>query len=585
MDLLRNTLQTIQKNLGQLTLTHKLLVAMIAVVITMSMLLVWSYTSRASYVEFLPGATPEQLTKASAFLTSRGVTPDTRNGRLFVLSTQHAALFSDYVQSGNLPEDASMLFKGMLERQTWYSTRQQNEQVYNLALQNELARVISNFRGIEKASVLIDVPERGGIGSGSRRPTASAVVHAAGGKGLDQSSVDAIAALVASSRAGLSIENVRVIDGNLRRQRRATTQEDMAASTYLEDVTRWENQTREKLSQFLAYIPDVMIAVTAQIDNSRLNRVREEFLPKDSGTLMMPKREKGMTSTQAAGSAPGGEAGIRSNVGMDVASSAGGAAAPTSTQKEEESEFQTFPGRVQDSIVDNKGRPTMVAVSVNVPRSFVAAQLAPADAGGAAGGAEGAATGPSEEQLRTKFDSDVKPKIISSILPHVKAMIAAANPALSSEELEKLLMAQVSVSMIPFESMAFSGSAGGGGMLSVGSGSGGSLPLGLSVGLVQNAILGVLALAALGMMFTMVKRAGRRVETPTPEEIVGLPPALDARSDLIGEAEEGDAPMVGIEVDDAEMRTGKMLEQVDEFVKGSPDTAAKLLNRWIAAEN
>ncbi|MBX3379194.1 MAG: hypothetical protein KF805_03805 [Phycisphaeraceae bacterium] len=586
MDQFRNTLATIQKYLGQLTLTHKLLVALVTVIAVMSLLLVWTWSAKQEYTEFLPRATDVEQAKAADWLRNHDVTPMMKGTHPWVPAAQHHALFSRYAEAGNLPQDTSMLFQGMLERQTWYSTRQQNDQTYNLALQNELSTVISKFNGIASAMVIIDAPERQGLGAGTRKPTASATVFAQGKNGLDQATVDAIAALIAGSKSGLTIESVRVIDGNLRRQRRATAMEDQAASTYLEDVTKWENSTREKLVNFLSYIPEVMVAVTTQIDNTRLNRTREEFLPKDSGTISLIKRERGSSQTQA-GAAPGGEVGIRSNVGMDVNSGAA-AAAPGNSTKEDESEFLNFPGRVQDLIIDNKGRPSMVAVSVNVPRAFVASQIpAPAAATATAAGAE-ANAGPTDDQLTAKFEKDIRPKIIESILPHVKAMIASANPGLSTEELNKLLTAQVSVSMIPLDVVAMSigGGSGGAPGASGSGGSGGSsaLPFGLSTAMIENAVIGGMALLAMGMMAIMVKRAGVGTTIPSPEEIVGLPPALATKNDLIGEADESDAPMMGIEVDDAEVRNTKMLDQVTDWVKGSPEGAAKLLNRWIATE-
>ncbi|MBY0113911.1 MAG: hypothetical protein K2Y21_13925 [Phycisphaerales bacterium] len=583
MDALRNILVTIQEQLSKLTALHKLLVAAGVVIVLMVFAVTYTVTSQRDYEEFLPGGTPADHAKAEAFLSARNIKFTKVGNRVMVPAGQASQLIADYTLAGNMPEDSSTLFRNMLEKQTWYSTRQQNEQVYNLALQNELANIISRFSGVSKAWVVIDAPERAGLGAGSRKPTASATVFASNGRGLDQATVDAIAGLLASSRAGLTIENVRVIDGNMRRQRRATSLDDQASSTYLEDVTKWENTTREKLVGFLSYIPEVMVAVTAQIDNTRLNRVREEYLPKDSGTISMLKREKTNTQSETGGTGNGAESGIRSNTGMDVATS------PSSSQtgsnkKDEETEFMSYPGRVQDSIVDNKGRPTMVAVSVNVPEAFVAAQLAPPGEK-----KDDKATAPTPEQLKAKFDADIKPRIIDSVLPHVKAMVAAANPGVGAEELNKLLLTQVSVSMIPLD-LALA-STGGGGLLTGGNGGGGgggsgaSLPLGLSVGLIENILLGGMALLAMGMMTLMVKKTARKAELPTAEEIVGLPPALETKSDLIGEADESDAPMMGIEVDDAEVRTGKMLEQVNDFVKGSPDGAAKLLNRWITTEN
>lgn len=582
MDALRNTLATIQEQLSKLSSLHKLLIAATVVIMLMTFALAYSLTSQKDYVEFLPGAPEAEQSKAATYLRDRGVKFTMSGTRVLVPAAQRFDLLATYSQSGNMPDDASLVFRNMLEKQTWYSTRQQNDQVYNIALQNELASIISRFSGISKASVIIDVPDRQGLGAGARRPTANATVFASGGRGLDQATVDAIAALIASSRAGLTIESVRVLDGNMRRQRRATALDDQSASNYLEDVTRWENSTRDKLVGFLGYIPEVMVAVTAQIDNKRENSVREEYLPKDAGTVQLLKREKTNNQSETGGTGNGAESGIRSNVGMDVNTSPS-SAQTGSNKKDEETEFTTFPGRIQSTTADPRGRPSMVAISVNIPEAFVAAKLAPA---GEKKDDQAAAVTP--EQLKDKFEKDVKPQIIDSIMPHVKAMVAA-NPSLSADDLNKLLLTQINVSMIPMDlALATAGGgliSGGGGGGGGSSGSGGSLPLGLSVGLIENVLLGGMALLAMGMMAVMVKKTARKADLPTAEEIVGLPPALDTKSDLIGEADESDAPMMGIEVDDAEVRTGKMLEQVNDFVKGSPDGAAKLLNRWIATEN
>lgn len=100
-------------------------------------------------------------------------------------------------------------------------------------------------------------------------------------------------------------------------------------------------------------------------------------------------------------------------------------------------------------------------------------------------------------------------------------------------------------------------------------------------GLIKNAMLGVLALVALGMMMMMVRKAGRTVVLPKPEEVVGLPPALENQNDIVGEADEGQTAMEGIELDDAELKSKKMLESVSEMVKKNPADSAKIMNRWV----
>jgi flagellar biosynthesis/type III secretory pathway M-ring protein FliF/YscJ len=58
-------------------------------------------------------------------------------------------------------------------------------------------------------------------------------------------------------------------------------------------------------------------------------------------------------------------------------------------------------------------------------------------------------------------------------------------------------------------------------------------------------------------------------------------PTIHAENDLVGEADESQTAMEGIELDENEIKTKKMLEQVQEMVKKNPNDAATLLNRWI----
>ena len=101
---------------------------------------------------------------------------------------------------------------------------------------------------------------------------------------------------------------------------------------------------------------------------------------------------------------------------------------------------------------------------------------------------------------------------------------------------------------------------------------------------IDRVILGALAVLALGMMLFMVRRTGRRPHIPAPQEIAGRPPTLEAKSDLVGEADETETAMAGIIVGEDQIKAEKMREQVSQMVKGNTEGAAKLLNRWISVE-
>ena len=103
-------------------------------------------------------------------------------------------------------------------------------------------------------------------------------------------------------------------------------------------------------------------------------------------------------------------------------------------------------------------------------------------------------------------------------------------------------------------------------------------------GLVRQIVLAGLAAGAIGAMLLMVRKATRPLTLPTAEAIVGLPPTLSADSDVVGEANEGDTPMEGLELEEGQLAAKKKREQVIEMAKSRPQDAAAVLNRWMSPE-
>jgi flagellar biosynthesis/type III secretory pathway M-ring protein FliF/YscJ len=369
---------------------------------------------------------------------------------------------------------------------------------------------------------------------------------------------------------------VKVIDGSTGRQRKVTTEEESFASSYLEYAARVESQTQEKVMNLLSYIPGVIVAVTAQVDVTKVTTQTQKYLDDGQGSIVLEKKKTEVeTNTQEA--APGGEPGPASNVQADINRGAGTGARTSST--ETTTENTTHAGSSTESVINPKGHPTMVAVSVNVPRSFVASLLQPA-----APGAAPDAAGPDMAKINKEF-GDLQKVIRDMIRPQVRAMTVAANAKATAKDIEALVDQSISVSLIPDGLKTEAGAQQAGLLGSLASGGGGSGVFGLGGGLIEKGVLGLLGVTAMGMMVMMVKKAGKKTDIPSAEELVGLPPTLDAQADIIGEADEGEMAMEGIEVNDDQMQSQKLLETVGEMVQENPDAAAKMLNRWISVED
>ncbi|MBX3409313.1 MAG: hypothetical protein KF859_05450 [Phycisphaeraceae bacterium] len=558
----------IRRHLGALTSAHKLLIGCVVVILAMTLFLVAQYTGKPAMVEVLPGAPVTDQEHAAAFLSDIGINVDSRGGKVLVSAVDANRARSRLAEAGKLPNDKALLFENILRNPSWTNSRQQNEQLYNSALQNELSMRIADFKGVKTAKVFIDTPEPLGLGGAVRKPSASATVTTADGRNLPQATVDAIAHFIAGSKSGLTVDRVRVIDASSGRQRNATNEDEIVPTTYLEHAARVEAQTREKVLDLLSYIPGVVVAVTAHVDVSRSTAQVRTHLPEKQGTVTLRRRESETTNSTSEATR-GAEPGFGANQTADINYAGGGGS--RSETSEVSTDYENHVGSKTETIVDPRGHATMVAVSVNIPRGFVAEI---ARRGG------DATAQPADTEVAAKF-ADIRRDVVESLSPHVRAMIAQANTGLSPDDVRRMIQEAISVSMIPVDLVISGPAPQQAGMM----GGLAALTSGGSVGgLVETGMLVLLSVASLGMMLMMVRRAGRREQMPTAEELVGLPPSLETDSDVVGEADEGETAMAGIEVNEEQAQAQKMLQQLGDMVSQKPDLAAKLVNRWINVE-
>lgn len=575
MDQLRQVLANIQSQLGRMKGMHRAVIVLVLVVFALLMFVVVQVSARSgATVEVLPGvAGGGEQQQALTHLVGAGFDAKLKNSRVVVPTDQVAAARAALAEAQLLPNDKSILFENILKQQSWTNTRQQNEALFKNALENELARTIERFSGVHSAKVLIDAPEPSGFGQAVRQPTASVAVTTASGRPLAQAQVDAIASLVAGSKAGLRLESIRVIDTVGGYQRRATSDEQVLPTTYLEHAARVEQVTREKIEQLLSYIPGVIVAVTAQVDVTRVESKSINYLPNKAGTVQLESTVETQSTTQVDAK-PGAVPGVQANQTADITRGAG-----TGSQSGSETtttEYASQFGSKQEVVSDPRGFPTQVAVSINVPRSFVVRAMSPP----AKDGEEVKA--PDDAAVTDAFEKRYKPAILESVLPQVRTLTAQASKGLTDEQVTKMVAQSVGISLMPLDLPVPTVQSAG--LLGGFAGGGGGGLLSVSGGIIDKAVLGVLTVAALGMMFMLVRKSSKKVETPTAEELVGLPPTIEGGSDVVGEADETESAMPGIEVGDVEMESQKKLEQVGQMVTQNSEVVARMLNRWIEVE-
>jgi flagellar biosynthesis/type III secretory pathway M-ring protein FliF/YscJ len=586
LEIVRRILARVQKYLGGMASSQKLLIASLCVILVMTLFLVGQYAGKPDMVPLLPGASAEDQAKAYELVKTRFTV--TNSGQLLVSRPQQQAALAAVTEGGAAPANSPIVFENILKTQSWINSRETNRQIYKVMLDNYLSEILAKFSGIKAAKVFVDAPEVQGFGASVRKPKASVALWSHDGKMLPQSTVDAAAQLVAGSVAGLDLASITVNDAAVSRPRTVTTGDESSPTVYREYQSAVEKNYKEKIQRLLSAIDGVLVEVTADVDVSKVRAQVNRNLPVNEGTVSVVSQESSTTSTDAAGSS-GAEAGVRSNQQASINTGDGSKGGGRSEQKTDETKYQNAIGSRSEVIDDPRGMPTRLVATVALPRGYILgliqqekkAAAPPAPAGGGNGASPSAAeTPPTPAEIDTRFQDERK-RIHDSLLPHMQTRGAEGQVA----------QGEVVVTMMAADPVGVDG--GGGGTRGIGGASGagglGSLGTILSLGgagggIIDKAVLGLLAVVALGMMALMVRKAGKHIAPPKPEELAGAPPTLETKSDVVGEADETETAMTGILVGDEELKATKLKEQVSELIQKSPDTAVKVLNRWVSVE-
>ncbi len=155
---------------------------------------------------------------------------------------------------------------------------------YKRALEGELARTISEEKGVKSARVQIVIPEKSVFKDEQKPTTASVVLKLSGGYELSDANVKAIQHLVASSVEGLKPKDVTVVDtrGHLLSKRYDEEPLPYSQSKQYEMKKSIENYLSHKAQSLLETVlgyGSAIVKVNADIDFKRIEKTLESYDP------------------------------------------------------------------------------------------------------------------------------------------------------------------------------------------------------------------------------------------------------------------------------------------------------------------
>jgi flagellar biosynthesis/type III secretory pathway M-ring protein FliF/YscJ len=220
-------------------------------------------TSSAVMVPVLdqPFATAD-VVQIAEHLTQHKVSHEIRDGKVYVPSDRRLEVLSELIYSDTLIGNTESGFDAMVKQTSVFDTPAKTDKMFNHARQVMLQGVISRFRGVRKATVIIDPSNDRHIGGQSVTPSALVDIQTRGDEANPRQLATAAINAVTGAVSSMSRERVKVtIDGasyNL-------GIEDIGGD-FIEQRQRCEQAYVTKVRELLKFIPDVLVSVSVDME-------------------------------------------------------------------------------------------------------------------------------------------------------------------------------------------------------------------------------------------------------------------------------------------------------------------------------
>lgn len=516
-------------------LPTKALIASLVVILVLAGALMMLY---AGEEETAPvGVAGANSAEAIAKLGAAGIEAKAVNGMIRVPTESQTTAYLLLAQGDLLGESPATMMDRMFEGGSAWETDKSRSQRANNARARFLSAVLANISRIKSADVMVD-PGKDGIGKRHVPATAMVNIKTTSGE-VDTAMADAVASLVSGAVAKLDITNVKIVDARTGRRVDISDPSNMLPSSALEVKRNIEERKRKQIEDMLDYIPDVRVGVNVLMDSVASQWEKTTEYDKDQ-----PVKRESVEDTVSRDVADAGEPGPRSNTGLSI--NGGASSGNEQTMNRTDTEFyEKKPVLKQQETKHTGHQVKQINVAVNIPRSFFVNQYKQQNPD-AEGEPDDAALAPLITPQLTKIEQKIQVLTFADMQGTVQADMVPDTPVMI---------------------------AGGGG---------GTIGMMFDSGMAGPAGLTLLGLASLGLMLGMVRKSTRPESLPSIEELAGVPPSLPSDEELIGEAEESETSMQGVELDEDDLRARRIAEQIGDLVRADPAEASRLLGKWVS---
>ncbi len=562
MDFLRKYLTTIQAQLKGLTVSQKLLIALLVVVMVGTIFFTVTLSAKPEMVVLIPQSmSAEDINRAEMFLKGK-YEYQVQGDKILVPADKAYGIRGELFAAQALPKDTTEAFATMVRETNIFQSETATSREWNVALAETLSKMMRGFPYVADATVVIAQGERSGLGRDAIPSSATVTLRTRSGEGLTSAQVGAIADMVQGAVAGMKRKDVKIIDGL--RSYQAPNEDMPMPADMLAFKHSIEDDLSAKLYRMFSEFGDVKIAVNAVPDLSIRNQTKESYDPKPVKAVT---NETGNETSLSEGTGSG-EPGVKPNVSANADDTGGGHKSLNKTSETTETSEVRFGKTTETAVLPAGTELKDLTASISIPRSYFVSIYRRI--------AHDPKADPDDDKLQPTIDAQLK-----------RAQMQAKNTIGAASD-KQISVDWFDDTLVPHPSdVALAGVSASNGVPAL-------------VGqYAKQGVLGLVALGVLGMMLMMVRRAapGGAAGDIDPGVFFGTggassggkakrkptdPGAMDVGDDVFGEANSGEAVLTGIELDDVTLQSRKMVDEVSVMIKDSPENAASLVKRWMA---
>lgn len=243
---------------------------LLAVVVSLAYLFAGGRTPPDDYLFGGVPLSPGEVNRIEGTLLSAGIPVDISGNRVRVPAARRYEAMAAIVSADAMPLNFHDIMTDALSSGSLFEGSTKTKARVEAAEEYRLAMQISEFPWVEKATVSYDERRPNGL---RREPlvTAAVTVIPTAGETVSPRRQKMIKQIIAGAKAGLTPEQVQVIDVHHSGNASESSSLELAAFTdnpYLRDKFIYEHETREKILGHLDYIPGVRVAVNVRLQRA-----------------------------------------------------------------------------------------------------------------------------------------------------------------------------------------------------------------------------------------------------------------------------------------------------------------------------